>query len=190
MKTLTKNLWMMAALFCLTAILTTSCWDDDERIGNYVTGHWFGDMDMSYGGERAIGSEIQFTGTGWGNTKGYGWEIDYYDGYNFVGRVSHDFNWEVRNQIIYMYFDDPALDCAIVDYRLTSYRFTGYIADIETLQNLTSFNLRNYDYYWDQYGYSGYGDYIPVKGERNFEGNDSIAASEMKEIRGVNIKKD
>jgi len=89
-----------------------------------------------------------------------------------------------------MYFDDPALDCAIVDYRLTSYRFTGYIADIETLQNLTSFNLRNYDYYWDQYGYSGYGDYIPVKGERNFEGNDSIAASEMKEIRGVNIKKD
>lgn len=191
MKTLTKNLWMMAAMFCLTAVLTTSCLDEDERVGSDISGHWFGDMDMYFNGERAIGSEIQFTTTGWGFTKGYGWEIDYYDGLYFTGKVKHNFNWYVgKDLIIHLNFDDPALDCAIVDYSLTAYTFKGFIADPDTYQNLTSFYLRSYDEYWDEYGYGGYGDYIPVKGERNFEGNDSIATGEMKEIRGVNMKKD
>ena len=182
MKTMKKNLWMMAAMFCLTSVLTSCYMDDDDRIGNYVSGHWFGDLDMYFDGVKARGSEIQFTPTGWGYSKGYGWEVDYYYG----GSVEHRFDWEVRNQIIYMYFDDPALDCAIVDYRLSTYRFTGWIADSYSLQNMTSFNLRNYDYYWNDYGY---GDYIPVKGEKDFDGNDSIATQEGKWIRGVNRNK-
>ena len=196
MKTMKKNLWMMAAMFCLTSVLTSCYMDDDDRIGNYVSGHWFGDMDMRYIVEGyeipARGSEIQFTPTGWGYSKGYGWEVDYYDNFTIGNRyyngftVEHRFDWEVRNQIIYMTFDDPALDCAIVNYRLSTYRFTGWIADSYSLQNMTSFNLRNYDYYWNDYGY---GDYIPVKGEKDVDGNDSIATQEGKWIRGVNRNK-
>ena len=187
MKTLNKHFWMLVALLALTATLT-SCYDDDDYVGQYVSGHWFGDMDMYYDGIKALGSEIEFIHTGWGYTHGRGYEIDYYH----RGSIKHTFNWKVINQVLYLTFDDPDLDCAIVDYNLSSYRFSGYIADYYTLENLTYFNLSNYDRDWEGYGYGGYYDtYYYVKGEK-FE-NDSTTASsttsEPKGIRGVNMKK-
>ena len=53
-------------------------------VPNNVNGHWFGDMDMYYNGERALGSEIEFyTNGGWGydrywDTYGYGAYIQNY----------------------------------------------------------------------------------------------------------------
>ncbi len=187
MKTMNKYFWMLVALLALTTTLT-SCYDDDDYVGKYVSGHWFGDMDMYYDGVKALGSEIEFTPSGWGYTHGYGYEIDYYH----RGSISHRFNWKVVDQVLYLTFDDPALDCAIVDYNLTYYRFTGCIADYYTLENLTYFTLRNYDRDWDTYGYGGYYDpYYYVKGEKF--GNDStgtnVTTSEPKGIRGVNMKK-
>ena len=85
--------------------------------------------------------------------------------------------------MIYFTFDDPALDCAIVDYSLSYDYFRGYIADYNTLENLTYFNLRNYAHYWDSYGYGSYYDYY-VKGQTR-----SVADSTSYHgIRGIYLK--
>ena len=174
MKTFNNKLWMLAILLCSTFAFT-SCMDEDDEIGYTISGHWFGDMDMYYNGERSVGSEIEFY-SNYGYDRGTGVEIDYYR----YHAVTTYFNWQVRNRVLYLTYEDPALDCAIVDYRLSYDYFSGYIADFNTLENLTSFRLRNYDRY--------------VKGAR--AAGDSIAAttpnSEVKYhgIRGVNMKKE
>ena len=183
MKHFYKNFWalglMLAALFSFS-----SCMDDDDHIGYDVSGHWFGDMDMYYNGEKALGTEIEFYNASWGYDRGTGVEIDYYRAH----AETTYFNWRVSNRVIYLTFDNPDLDCAIVDYTLSYDYFRGYIADYYTLENQTYFNLRNYDRYWDNYGYSGYYngyDYYDyyVKGTR--AENDSVCHG----IRGVNMKK-
>ena len=183
-----KNyVWMLGLMLCtLTAF--TSC-DEDEEIGLDLKGRWFGDMDMWYGNEKAIGSEIEFIPYGWGYDKGKGEEVDYYR----RGKVIHDFDYRIRDGVIYMTFDDPALDCAIVDYRLSYSYFSGYIADYFSLENRTHFNLRNYERYWDQYGYG----YYYVKGDKfntdQTVSGDNISTQtgeEPRYIRGVNRKMD
>lgn len=180
MKTFTKNIWMLSLLL-MTSVALTSCMDDDDRIGYNISGHWFGDMDMYFDGERARGSELEFR-TGWGYDHGTGVEIDYY----LYHAVTSYFDWKVRNGILYFTFDDPKLDCAIVDYTLGPDYFRGYIADSYTLENQTYFSLRNYDRYWEQYGYGDY-DYYYVKGTRAAQ--DSTAADSCYHgVRGVNMK--
>ncbi len=187
-----KNFWIIG-LMSIGMCCLSSC-DEDEQIGSYVSGRWFGDMDMWLGEERALGSEIEFYPEGWGSTQGRGIEVDYYH----RGSIRHDFRWRIRDGVIYMTFDDSDLDCAIADYRIDEYYFRGYIADYYTLGNQTYFNLRNYDRYWNEYGYSNYyngGGYYYVKGEKNWGiGNDSTAipteTEEPKCIRGVNKVKE
>lgn len=153
--------------FLLVALCCVISCSEDDRIGYDVSGHWFGDMDMHYDGELARGSEVEFYNNGWGYDRGTGVEVDYYRFHT----VTNYFNWRVSNRVIYLTFDDPYLDCAIVDYSLGHDYFRGYIADYNTLENLTYFNLRNYDRYWNNYGYSGY----YVKGTRT--ASDSTATS-------------
>ena len=107
----------------------------------------------------------------------------------------------MQNRAVYLTYDDPNLDCAIVDYRLSYDYFSGYIADYYTLENLTPFRLRNYDRYWDAYGYGGYdytygydyyGDDYYVKRARAASDADSTATAASTPsyhgIRGVNMK--
>ncbi len=186
-----KNLWILAFML-FSAFTLTSCLDEDEEIGATISGHWFGDMDMFYNGERARGSEVEFYQS-WSYDHGTGVQVDYYA----YHAVTSYFNWRVRNGILYLTFDDPALDCAIVDYRLSYDYFSGYIADYYTLENLTHFNLRNYDRYWSSYGYGYYDYYDPyyyAKATRSAA--DSTATDSTKVynegyhgIRGVNMKK-
>ncbi len=134
MKTITSHFQKLLCLLAImsTAVVTlTSCLDDDDEIGNAVSGHWFGDMDMYYNGERARGSEIEFN-RGWSYDRGSGVQVDYYARH----AVTSYFTWRVQNRILYLTFDDPSLDCAIVDYRLSYDYFSGYIADYYTLENL------------------------------------------------------
>ena len=185
-----KNyVWMLGLMLCtLTAF--TSC-DEDDEIGLDLKGRWFGDMDMCYGNEKAIGSEIEFIPYGWGYDKGTGEEVDYYR----RGTVIHHFDYHIHNGVIYMDFDDPDLDCSIVDYRLNYNIFKGYIiSDNDPLAEPFYFNLRNYDRYWDQYGY---GRYYNVKGDKfntdQTVSGDSIATQtgeEPRYIRGVNRQRD
>ena len=192
MKKMTKNLWMLAIMMACTLSLTSCYIDEDENVGYNVRGHWFGDMDMWIDGEKARGSEIEFQPRGYGYSYGEGIEVDYY----YRGSITHYFDYEIRNGIIYLQFDDPNLDCAIVDYRLTYNYFTGYIADSYTLKNLTYFNLRNYDRYWDTYGYGGYIYTREQTLDTDSLWNDSTATrcttenQEPKCIRGVNRIKD
>ena len=187
MKKMMKNyFWMMGLMLCGLVAFSSCERDPDEDIGYDVRGHWFGDLDMWIDGEKAQGSEIEFIPTGWGYTYGRGVEVDYYR----RGRMVHDFDYRIRDGIIFLTFDDPNLDCAIVDYRLGYNYFSGYIADSRTLQNQTYFNLRNYDRYWDDYGYGGY---YYVKGEKSWQ-QDSIASNDKQEepycIRGINKMKE
>ena len=147
-------------ILLMAAFTLVGCMDEDERIGYDISGHWFGAMDMWYNGEKAQGSEIEFFSSGWHRDRGTGTEVDYYR----LHAVTSYFNWQVRDRILYLTFDDPKLDCAIVDYRLTDDYFRGYIANPVTLENETYFNLRNYAHYWDSYGYGSYYDYY-VKGQ-------------------------
>ena len=192
MKKMTKNLWMLAIMMACTLSLTSCYIDEDENVGYNVRGHWFGDMDMWIDGEKARGSEIEFQPRGYGYSYGEGIEVDYY----YRGSITHYFDYEIRNGIIYLQFDDPNLDCAIVDYRLTYNYFTGYIADSYTLKNLTYFNLRNYDRYWDTYGYGGYIYTREQTLDTDSLWNDSTATrsttenQEPKCIRGVNRIRD
>ena len=182
MKTMTtKKLWMLGILIAALFGFSSCEYDPDESIGYDVRGHWFGDMDMWIDGEKARGSEIEFAPAGWGYSYGRGTEVDYYYG----GKVTHLFDYNIKNGILYLQFDDPALDCAIVDYRLSSTYFSGFIADYYSLVNQTYFNLRNYDRYWDQYGYGGY---YYVKAEMADSTATDIAVEEPKCVRGVNRK--
>ena len=157
--------------------------DDDDRIGYDIQGHWFGDMDMYYQGEHARGSELEFT-TGWGYSSGKGVEVDYYRYHS----ITNYFNWQVRNRILYLTFEDPSLDCAIVDYTLSYDYCRGYIADPRTLENLTYFNLRNYDRYWNSYGYGDYS-YYYVK-QQTRAASDSVSAdSTYHGERGIYLPK-
>ena len=152
-----RNTLHAAMLLLATITLTTAC-DDDAIIGSTLTrveGRWFGDMDMYVDGMKARGTDIQFVPQNFSSTRGYGIQYDYYGHYGAL-TVSHKFDWEVVNSIIYLYYDDPGLDCSIRDYRLTTNQFSGWIDGIETS---TPFKLYSYDIYWDEMGYSAY-DYV------------------------------
>lgn len=161
---------MIVALFGLT-----SCEfyiDSDQSIGYDVSGHWFGDLDMWVGNEKARGSEIEFIPSGWGYSYGRGIEVDYY----YRGTVTHYFNYEIRNGVIYLTFDDPNLDCSIWNYSLGYNYFRGYIADVYGY-NQTYFSLRSYDRYWNDYGYGGY--YYAKENTMDDIWNDSTATDTL-----------
>jgi len=192
MKRFYKNIWMLGIL-CAAFFALCSCMNEDDRIGNNIGGHWFGDMDMFFDGERAQGSEIEFYNNGWGYDRGTGVQIDYYRRH----AVTSHFDWRVQGRVIYLTFrEDPNLDCAIVDYTIGYDYFRGYIADYYTLENVTYFDLRSYDRYWDSYGY-GYYEYYDyyVKGQTRAVADSTIAVSDSTAtttyhgIRGVNMKK-
>ena len=185
MNTLYSKFLSMSFLL-MAAFSFVSCMDEDERIGNTLGRRWFGDMDMYYDGERARGTELEFQ-TGWGLSSGTGVEIDYYR----YHAVTNYFNWEVRNRVMYLWFDDRRLDCAISNYSLTYDFFQGYIVPIIydyegyylDYENQTPFRLRNYERYWDSYGYGGY-EYYYVKGQTRADAD----SSDYHGIRGFYIE--
>ena len=190
MKTL-RNILSYALVISMCAFFFTSC-DDDSMIGSTlarIDGRWFGDMDMYVNGQKARGTDIQFTATNYYGTRGWGVEYDYYGHYGTM-TIRHDFNWEVVNGIIYLTYDDPALDCSIRQYSLNDRRFTGWLDGYETS---TYFELYSYNYYWDDYGYASYDDgyvwndfYYYVKGQDGTARKDTTVAC----TRGVNVKKE
>ena len=70
---------------------------------------------------------------------GVGWKLS-----------SITFTWTVRDGIIYLRFDNPELDCNIRDYSLSPDYFEGYM---DGVYSSTWFTLRNYERYWNDYGY-------------------------------------
>lgn len=136
---------------CLIAVFS-GCEEDDDYRGYMLSGRWFVDLGMMVDGQPAIGSDLEFIPQDYGGyTRGYGYETDYYHGWRGrVEIVEHYFTWMVRDGIIYLRFDNPELDCNIRDYSLSPDYFKGYM---DGVYSSTWFTLRNYERYWNDYGY-------------------------------------
>lgn len=189
MKTL-RHILFSFLLPVMGLAMLTSC-DEDMLIGDTLTrveGRWFGDMDMYINGQKSRGSDIQFTARNLSGTRGWGVEYDYYGRYGSY-TIRHDFDWEIREGIIYLTFDDPDLDCAIRSYSLNNRHFSGWL---DGYDSSTYFDLYSYEYYWDDYGYADYDydyywyDNYYVKGQNGLAPKDTTIHC----TRGVNIKKE
>ena len=153
-----KHYGLMVVLCCL-AIVLGGCETDDDYRGYILSGRWFGDLGMMIDGQPAIGSDLEFIPNDYyGYTQGYGYETDYYRGFWGIETVEHYFTWMVRDGIIYLRFDDPDLDCNIHDYSLSPDYFEGYM---DGIYSSVWFSLRNYDRYWNRYGY--FDNYYPYR---------------------------
>ncbi len=135
---------------CCFVALMSSCAEEDEYRAYTVSGRWFGDLGMMVDGQPALGSDIEFIQEGYRATWGHGYETDYYRSYRGVVSVEHYFEWSIDYGIIYLRFDDPALDCNIRDYSLSPDYFEGYL---DGVYSSVCFSLRNYDLYWNSFGY-------------------------------------
>ncbi len=124
MKSLRTTFCMLALM--LTAACTFTACDDDDDVGFDIAGTWYGDLQMYYGSEQAIYSEINFKSSGglFSYKNGTGYEKDYYS----HRTITHDFDYEIQDGVIYLTFDDRDLDCRISDYHVTNSRFTGYMS--------------------------------------------------------------
>lgn len=152
-----KKLFRLRGIFaacCLMAVFG-GCETSDDYRGYVLSGRWFGDLGMMVDGQLAVGSDLEFIPHDRaGCDEGYGYETDYYLGWRGdVEAVGHEFDWTVEADIIHLRFDDPGLDCDIRDYTLPPDYFESYT---DGVYSSTRFSLRNYDRYWDDYGYWDY----------------------------------
>lgn len=134
-------------------------YDDDSDRGYVLSGRWFGDLGVYVDGRPAYGTVLEFVPDNGSYLYGYGRETDYF--YNVAGyldAIEYSFEWEIRDRSIYMYFRNADLNCRISDYRLSSSYFEGYIDGYGTS---TRFSLRNYDRYWNDFGYGSL--YAPAR---------------------------
>ncbi len=141
-----KRIWGWVMLL---AVLGLSSCDPDSDRGYMLSGRWFGDLGMMVNGYPARGSDIEFIPQSRDYTSGYGTEIDYYGRYGMM-TISHRFEWFVSDGVIYLRFDDPALDCMIRNYSLSDQYFRGYM---DGAFESSYFTLRSYQKYWHDYGY-------------------------------------
>lgn len=129
-------------------------YDSDSDRGYTLSGRWFGDLGMTVDGEPAVGTVLEFIPDDGSYLYGYGTETDYYYNWmNSLDAIQYSFEWEIRDRNIYMYFRNPDLNCRISDYQLSSSYFEGYI---ENYGYSSRFRLRNYDRYWNDYGYGSW----------------------------------
>lgn len=144
----TTKTYLQGALLLVMLSLLTAC-DPDVDKGRMLSGRWFGDLGMMVNGYPARGSDIEFVPDTWESTSGYGTEIDYYGRYGMT-TIRHRFEWFVSNGVIFLRFDDPALDCMIRNYSLSDQYFRGYM---DGAYSSSYFTLRAYEKYWSDYGY-------------------------------------
>lgn len=153
--TVSKYSW--PALVLLVCFFFSSCnpydfyWGDsydrneDTRLGYMISRRWFGDLGILIDGQPVRGSVLSFVADDVNYLSGWGTEQDYY-GRTGTMIYSQRFEWMIRNGVIYLYYDDPAMDCTITRSRVSVDYFNGYIDGYY-------FELADYDRYWYDYGY-------------------------------------
>ena len=112
-----------------------SC-DKDDDIGYDLSGSWYGDLGMMWGGEVASYSELYFESEGdafdWKDGTGY--QKDYYG----QRVIKHAFIYEVKNRVIYLTFaGESDMNCTIEDFKITSKTFTGEMVGKYDRMNFT-----------------------------------------------------
>ena len=138
----------------VTAMTFVSC--DDDKIANSLDGIWTGRVDMEYFNYRSKGGsffvEIQFYADPSQYAKGTGIERDYSE--RGVCTSVNNFDFEVRNERIYLHYDDGT-DVVIRNYELVDNHFHGFFLNYNTGEVLAEFNLYRVEN-WRYSGYSGY----------------------------------
>lgn len=184
MKMLSKNAnWLMLLLVLFG--LSSCEVDPDSDKGYKLSGKWFGDLGMYVGNEPARGSVIEFIPENYDYTEGWGREVDYY-GPGGRYTVEHIFDWYIDRGVIVLVFDNPSLNCSIIDYSLSSRYFRGYLNGI---YSSTRFELKSYSKYW---GDSGYGPYYSKDNyvKENAQAIDSAKVENPVCVRKVNVSAD
>jgi hypothetical protein len=147
---------MMTALLSFTF---TSC-DKDAEVAYYMDGTWKGNIYVSsnYNGQvyKAAYSEIEFDS---GYSSGDGYWIDYYSNSPYDYIANH-ITWAVRNQNIYIHFEEENSDVVIYNFDIDDNMFSGYIQTSDgtkaafTLYHTSSPNWNNYRFGYDNYSYA------------------------------------
>lgn len=119
--------------------------EEDSQLGYMISRRWFGDLGVLIDGRPIRGSVLSFVADDIDYISGWGTELDYY-GRNGTLIFSQRFEWYIRNGVIYLRYDDPAMDCKITRSRVTWDYFDGYIDGYY-------FELADYERYWYDYGY-------------------------------------
>jgi len=156
MKRITQFLSIMIAMLSMT--LTSCNWtDDDEMVVYDLEGTWRGEIRSDYFNRR-YGTQTEYTDVlieFYRNpgeyAAGSGREVDYYyGGYSDVV----DFDYQVRNGVIYMDYNDDT-HVSIYNWELYNGTFRGEFHDYFTGEYLATFNLYKVYGGWD-YGYNYY----------------------------------
>jgi len=152
-----------ALLMALTSLTLTSC-DPDSDIAYTLWGTWQGDIyavrqwNGSY--YYASYSQIAFDHDPSTRSSGTGYWVDYFSGAPWDYLASH-IQWTVVNGEIHVYFVEDDYSVVICDYRLSDYRFEGYIyvedgtEQAFSLQKTSSPDWDSFYYGYDS-GYYGY----------------------------------
>lgn len=138
---------MMALMGALMMTTLTSC-DKDTMLAWDLDGLWSGTIvgdyyyDRYHSRETVYDTEIYFYQNGEFSKGGTGYQIDRNRETRHYTR--YDFDWRVKNQKIYIYYDDNyevvIRDYEIYDVGRTSH-FRGYLDDAYDGSQLASFDL-------------------------------------------------
>lgn len=132
--------------FLFATAMFTACDEDAEKAYD-LNGIWEGTINGQYYYDRyqsneSWDTEICFVQDGDFSRGGYGTERDYSNNSSYY--TENDFDWEVSNGRIYLYYDD-GYEVVIDDYdiysRGNSLRFRGYFVNNKTGESLASFDL-------------------------------------------------
>ena len=144
--------FIMLRIVAVLSLSLTSCKDDD--IAKTLDGVWEGEVSQNYSWRwsnytRYQYVEMEFIVDPYKYAKGYGYEYDYYS--NGYERVR--FNFEVRNEVIYIDYAD-GVSVRISNYSLTDNRFSGEFRNYHTGVYLGSFSfVKVPGYRYDRYYY-------------------------------------
>ena len=148
-----QQLLGIITMLCV-CMLCTSC-HKDEKIAMKLSGKWTGYWGMYYRDDTgkeydSDHSVVQFIPHEKYDTKGYGYQVDYYtDPESPYETVSYYFEWQVLEKDIYLtYPNNPSLSVTIKDYKLKKDHFYGHFPN-----STTEFDLRAIDkvYRWGDY---------------------------------------
>lgn len=157
--------YVMVALMALTF---NSC--EDDEIAQTLDGIWEGEVATEYFSYRhGVQTEyqavdIEFYTDPYRYARGTGIEYDYYrSGYWYT---ASNFDFEVRNGVIYLDYDDGSY-VAIRNYRLSDNRFRGEFIDYYSGRFLASFDfVKVSDWRHNRYTRSGSSPYKEVPSPR------------------------
>lgn len=166
---------LMGAMMTMAAF--TSCNDDATR-GQVLSGDWSGDFGMFYTFEDRYGdiwdvdateTYLEFIPYSGHYSRGYGYQVDYYDDFRDHGywvrvpytEVYHSFEWSVENGVIYLDYckrQDEDLNTFLRDYNMSNSELTGFFGNTNSRFCLYKLNdYFNWTPYINDFGYWGHG---------------------------------